>query len=111
MSAYRFVGRESIIHDTPHHFKRFGQRAEMDDAFADTAIASGVPLVTDAKFQELFDADDAAKPIEALLKQPATASKVKAAWQAVHEHRESLKSGQSKPEFIPVAPEVIEEKK
>ncbi len=111
MSVYRFVGRESIIHDTPHHFKRFGQRAEMDDAFADTAIAGGVPLITDAKFQELFSADDSNKSIEALLKDKATAPNVKAAWQAVHEHRERLKSGQPKPEFIPVAPEVIEEKK
>jgi hypothetical protein len=40
-----FTGATAIVMDTPYHFTRFGQTAEMDEAFAQECCLKGLQII------------------------------------------------------------------
>ncbi len=96
MATYRFVGDCADVYNPPYNFRRFGQKAEMDDALAAKCVRAGVQLIPEAEFDAIGFADDE------LAKYPSAVSHMKApadfqrrkktALIALHDFRTSLKA-------------------
>jgi len=99
MAIYRFVGDCADIYNPPYNFRRFGQKAELDDALARQVVVGGVQLIPEAEFASAgFTDEELAKYPSAVSHMTATDEfkrKKKAALGALHEYRESLRAQSS----------------
>jgi hypothetical protein len=94
MSIYRFVGDFADVFNPPYQFRRFGQKADIDDTLAQQLVRKRVPLIPEAEFEAIGFADDE------LAKFPSAVShmgapdefkrKKKTALLALDEYRKSL---------------------
>jgi len=53
MAIYRFVGDCADIWNPNFQFRRFGQKAELDDVIVKHAVSQGVQLIPEAEFDAI----------------------------------------------------------
>jgi hypothetical protein len=96
MAIYRFVGDNADVYTPSYALRRFGQKADMDDALAKQVILNGVQLIPEAEFEAIgFSDDEIAKYPSAISHMSAPDEfkrKKKTALIALHEFREALKA-------------------
>lgn len=94
MSIYRFVGDQADVYTPTYQFRRFGQKAEIDDVLAQQLIRKRIPLIPEAEFEAIgFTDDELAKFPTAISHMGATDEfkrKKKTALLALEEFRTSL---------------------
>jgi hypothetical protein len=106
MAIYRFVGDVADIYNPPYNFRRFGQKADIDDALAQLVVGRGVPLIPEAEFEAIGFADaELAKYPSAISHMSAPDDfkrRKKTALIALDEYRRALKApGTSQPATSP----------
>jgi hypothetical protein len=95
MAIYRFVGDSADVYNPSYAFRRFGQKADLDDAQAQQLVAKRrLPLIPEAEFDAIgFTDDELAKYPSAISHMNAPAEfqrKKKTALIALEEFRHSL---------------------
>jgi hypothetical protein len=96
MAIYRFVGDHADVYNPPYNFRRFGQKAEMDEALAKHVVLLGVQLIPEAEFDAIgFSDEDISRYPSAISHMNAPDDfkrRKKTALMALHDFRESLKA-------------------
>jgi hypothetical protein len=94
MSIYRFIGDCAEIYNPAYQFRRFGQKADLDDALAKHVVSQGVQLIPEAEFEAIgFTDAELAKYPSAISHMNATDEfkrKKATAMVALAEYRQSL---------------------
>lgn len=99
MANYRFVGDQADIYNPLYQFRRFGQKADMDDACARQHCLKGVQLIPEAEFDAIGFTDDELKLYPSGISHMGAPDdfkrKKKTALVALHAFRESLRNPQA----------------
>jgi hypothetical protein len=99
MAIYRFVGDQADIYNPLYQFRRFGQKADIEDACARQHCLKGVQLIPEAEFEAIgFTEDELKLYPSAISHTGATADfkrKKKTALVALHAFRQALRNPQA----------------
>jgi hypothetical protein len=105
MAIYRFVGDQADIYNPLYQFRRFGQKADMDDACAHLHCLKGVGLIPEAEFEAIGFTDDELKLYPSAISHMSAPDefkrKKKTALMALHAFREALRNPQASAEIQP----------